>query len=88
MKTRIITRILLVAFVLGGGYRTEEPPAADIPGEVFPGIYMSNNADLRTGENANIALPTESLGFPAGKVYDGLIIFEEFTPMEDACPVK
>ncbi len=45
-------------------------------------------ADLRTENNWNIQLPSVYLDLPAGKVYDGLIIFKEFTPMENACPAK
>jgi hypothetical protein len=42
-------------------------------------------ADLHTSENAEISLPSVYLDVPASQVYDGLVIFKEFTPMEDAC---
>jgi hypothetical protein len=43
-------------------------------------------ADLRTAENASIhALPFLN-DIPAQKMYDGLILFKQFTPMENMCP--
>ncbi len=49
-------------------------------------------ADLRAEENKNFKLPNElSPGvqqlqdMPASQVYDGLVIFKEVTPMENAC---
>lgn len=41
--------------------------------------------DLREKENQNIRLPGELPDVPASKVFDGLIIFQKFTPMENAC---
>ena len=40
--------------------------------------------DLHTNENAAIELPP--IDVPYGQLYDGLIIFKEFTPMENTCP--
>jgi hypothetical protein len=43
--------------------------------------------DLRMRENSRIRLPASIyLDIPVSQVYDGLIIFKEFTPMENACP--
>jgi len=42
--------------------------------------------DLRLEDNSDIQLPSGYPSIPASQVYDGLIIFREFTPMEDACP--
>jgi hypothetical protein len=42
--------------------------------------------DLRREENANLQLVPEFPDVPASQVYDGLILFQEFTPMENACP--
>jgi hypothetical protein len=43
-------------------------------------------ADLMIEDNKNIRLPLGYTNIPASQVYDGLIIFKEFTPMENACP--
>jgi hypothetical protein len=66
------------------GYRFEDGTSLSSLFEMYPdrGILY---ADLRTGENANIGLPSDYLDVPASQVYDGLVIFKEFTPMEDAC---
>ena len=40
--------------------------------------------DLQADENTTINLPP--IDVPYGQLYDGLIIFKEFTPMENACP--
>ena len=40
--------------------------------------------DLHADENAAIMLPP--IDVPYGQLYDGLILFKEFTPMENACP--
>ena len=40
--------------------------------------------DLLTDETIAIKLP--AIDVPYGQLYDGLIIFKEFTPMENACP--
>jgi hypothetical protein len=42
-------------------------------------------ADLRAEENKAIKLPPDHLDIPAFQVFDGLVIFKQFTPMEDAC---
>lgn len=42
--------------------------------------------DLRLAENANIPLPFFAPGPSARQAYDGLILFREFTPMENVCP--
>jgi hypothetical protein len=42
--------------------------------------------DLRTGDNAKITLSSDLLDFPASQLFDGIIIFKEFTPMENTCP--
>lgn len=43
--------------------------------------------DLRTENNSTTTLPSYIfLDYPASQVYDGLIIFKEFTPMENVCP--
>lgn len=42
--------------------------------------------DLRFAEHANIPLPFFAPGPSAGQAYDGLILFKEFTPMENVCP--
>lgn len=45
------------------------------------------HVDLQTEDNARIRLPSSyDQDIPASRVYDGLVIFREFTPMEDACP--
>lgn len=68
------------------GYRFKDGTSLDSLFDVRPaGIIY---ADLRTEDNANIKLPTGYLDVPASQVYDGLIIFKEFTPMENACPVE
>jgi hypothetical protein len=43
--------------------------------------------DLRTDANASTRLGAFFVeGIPAGEIYDGIILFREFTPMEDRCP--
>jgi hypothetical protein len=43
--------------------------------------------DLRMGANASTKLGGSFIeGIPAGDIYDGVILFREFTPMEDRCP--
>ncbi len=66
------------------GYRFEDGTSLSSLLGTYPdrGILY---ADLRTGENAKIGLPSVYLDVPASQVYDGLVIFKEFTPMEDAC---
>ncbi len=66
------------------GYRFEDGASLSSWFETYPdrGILY---ADLRTAENAKIGLPSVYPDIPASQVYDGLVIFKEFTPMEDAC---
>ena len=42
--------------------------------------------DLRTKDNSTITLSSELLDFPASRLFDGIIIFKKFTPMENTCP--
>jgi hypothetical protein len=42
--------------------------------------------DLRKRDNKAIKLSPDLLDIPASQIYDGIIIFKEFTPMENACP--
>jgi len=42
--------------------------------------------DLRVGDNSQIRLSPDLLDIPASQLYDGIIIFKKFNPMEDACP--
>ena len=42
--------------------------------------------DLRTEDNSTITLSSELLNFPASRLFDGIIIFKKFTPMENTCP--
>jgi len=66
------------------GYRFEDGVSLSSWFETYPdrGILY---ADLRTDENAKIGLPSVYPDIPASQVYDGLVIFKEFTPMADAC---
>ena len=66
------------------GYRFEDGTSLSSLLERYPDRDILY-ADLRTGENAKIGLPSAYLDVPASQVYDGLVIFKEFTPMEDAC---
>jgi hypothetical protein len=66
------------------GYRFEDGASLTSWFETYPDRGMLY-ADLRTGENAKIGLPSVYPDIPASQVYDGLVIFREFTPMEDAC---
>lgn len=44
-------------------------------------------ADLRREDNSDIQLPSLYYpDIPASQIYDGLVIFTELTPMENACP--
>jgi len=42
--------------------------------------------DLRSEENSTIKLSSDILDIPASQYYDGIIVFKEFTPMENVCP--
>jgi hypothetical protein len=42
--------------------------------------------DLTFGDNSTIRLSPDLLDTPASQLYDGIIIFKEFTSMENACP--
>ena len=42
--------------------------------------------DLRVGDNSQIRLSPDLVDIPASQLYDGIIVFKEFTPMDDACP--
>lgn len=42
--------------------------------------------DLRDAVNTDVRLSPELLDIPASQLFDGIIIFREFTPMENACP--
>jgi hypothetical protein len=66
------------------GYRFEDGASLRSWFETYPdrGILY---ADLRTDENAKIGLPSVYPDIPASQVYDGLVIFKKFTPMENAC---
>jgi hypothetical protein len=66
------------------GYRFEDGTSLSSLFETYPDREILY-ADLRTGENAKIGLPSVYPDIPASQVYDGLVIFKEFTPMEDAC---
>lgn len=41
--------------------------------------------DLKTGDNTTIKLSSDLLDIPASQLFDGVIIFKEFTPMENTC---
>lgn len=41
--------------------------------------------DLQAEENSTIRLSPDLMDIPASQLFDGIIIFKEFTPMEDAC---
>jgi hypothetical protein len=43
-------------------------------------------ADLRVKENQGIKMPPNAPDMPASQVFDGVMIFKHFTPMENACP--
>lgn len=66
------------------GYRFEDGTSLSSLFEAYPDREILY-ADLRTGGNAKIGLPSVYPDIPASQVYDGLVIFKEFTPMEDAC---
>lgn len=51
--------------------------------DAYPGKGIAY-FDLHTDDNSAIRLPP--IDVPYGQLYDGLIIFKEFTPMENACP--
>jgi len=42
--------------------------------------------DLQVEENSTLRLSSEYLDIPASEFLDGIIIFKEFTPMENVCP--
>lgn len=42
-------------------------------------------ADLRNQDNQNVQLPLLMSDVPASKAFDALVIFKEFTPMENEC---
>jgi hypothetical protein len=42
-------------------------------------------ADLRAEENKSIKLPPDHLDIPASQAFDGLVLYKEYTPMENAC---
>jgi hypothetical protein len=42
--------------------------------------------DYRVEENKDLRLYSDFLDIPASQMYDGLIIFKKFTPMENVCP--
>ena len=53
------------------------------------GTYPDSNiiyTDLRLEDNSTIKLSSDLLDIPASQYFDGIIIFKEFTPMENACP--
>jgi hypothetical protein len=60
-------------------------------GTFLPSLFESHPgtgilyADLRTEENRAIKLPPDNQDIPASQVFDGLLIFKQFTPMENAC---
>ncbi len=60
-------------------------------GTFLPSLFESHPGtgilftDLRAEENRAIKLPTGHLDIPASQVFDGLVIFRQFTPMENAC---
>ena len=41
--------------------------------------------DLRKEDNKTIKLSPDLLNIPASQIFDGVILFKEFTPMEDSC---
>lgn len=41
--------------------------------------------DLRMKDNATITLSPDFMNIPASQLFDGIIIFKEFTPMDDSC---
>jgi len=43
-------------------------------------------SDLREESNSTIKLSADLLDIPASQFFDGIIIFKEFTPMENVCP--
>ena len=53
--------------------------------ETYPGFEIIYT-DYRTEENSALTLPADFLNLPASQIFDGLIIFKEFTPMENVCP--
>lgn len=60
-------------------------------GTFLPSLFESHPgtgilyADLRAEENVTIKSPSDRMDIPAYQVFDGLVIFKEFTPMQDAC---
>lgn len=66
------------------GYRFENGTSLTSLFETYPDREILF-ADLLTNENANIRLPSKYYDIPASQVYDGLVIFKEFTPMDDVC---
>lgn len=42
--------------------------------------------DYRVKENSTLKLPSDFGDLPASQMYDGLILFKEFTAMENVCP--
>jgi hypothetical protein len=61
-------------------------------GSLLPSLFESHPGasiiftDLRADENQNIKLPAGALDISASQLIDGLVLYKEFTPMENACP--
>lgn len=67
-------------------YRLKNGPSLVSLFETYPADQIIYT-DLRLKDNSNIQLPHWYYSnISAGQVYDGLVIFEKFTPMENACP--
>lgn len=65
-------------------YRFEDGTSLASLFETYPDSEILY-ADMLTEENASIRLPSWYFDMPASQIYDGLVIFKEFTPMEDVC---
>jgi len=42
--------------------------------------------DLQAEENSTIRLSPDLLDVPASQLFDGVVIFRKFNPMENVCP--
>jgi hypothetical protein len=83
----------------GGGYWRENAFTIDLraddyqfeDGSSLVSLFETNPdagilyADLRVEENLDIRLPADYPNIPISQSYDGLVLFKEFTPMENAC---
>jgi hypothetical protein len=65
-------------------YQFEDKTAINSLFDIHPD-YNILYADLNVGDNPKITITPEFWDVPISQIYDGLIIFEEFTPMENTC---